>query len=270
MSKRKSNNIKDYSYKRQRIKQYSRLNSVIKLQKFWRIKKNRKLRKRIWEIVENCKRPWDNLDIEKDLSYYKFLKEENLNFIIVDLLLKTEDKLEEFEFDDFKLLLKFLELCKFDIVKLLNIRCEYYELYPVEVIIIFSQKINTLDQLKYKINYLIGKGVNLNFGKVTGGWSLFHSLFSIYFNEDLSDVVKKGTGSSDNYKEKDKLKKIVSFLIDNGVTELNLLHGSEIKGSPLDMLDFDNDNLRKTEDGKKLYEFLMEKGFKSAEKLINS
>ena len=149
-----------------------------------------------------------------------------------------------------------MELCKFDIVKLLNTRNKYYELYPVEVVTIFSQKINTFEQFKYKINYLLGKGVNLNFGKETGGWSLFHSLFSIYFN--------------DNYDEKDKLKKIVLFLMDSGVTELNLLHGSEIKGSPLDMLDFDNDNLRKTEDGKKLYEFLMEKGFKSAEKLINS
>jgi len=256
MRKRKSNNINDYNYKRQRIEKYSRLNSAIKLQKFWRIKKNRKLRKRIWEIVENCKRPWNNLDYENDLSNYKFLKETNLNFIIIDLLFRIEDKLEKFKFDDLKLFIKFLELCKFDIVKLLNTRNKYYELYPVEVVTIFSQKINTFEQFKYKINYLLGKGVNLNFGKETGGWSLFHSLFSIYFN--------------DNYDEKGKLKKIVSFLIDNGVTELNLLHGSEIKGSPLDMLDFDNDNLRKTEDGKKLYEFLMEKGFKSAEKLINN
>lgn len=256
MTKRKlDKSPRDYNYKRQRKEKYLKLKSCLVIQKFLRTKKNRKLRKRIWEIVENCKRPWDNLDIEKDLSYYKFLKEENLNFIIVDLLLKTEDKLEEFEFDDFKLLLKFLELCKFDIVKLLNIRCEYYELYPVEVITIFSQKINTLDQLKYKINYLIGKGVNLNFGKETGGWSLYHSLFSIYFK--------------DNYDGKDKLKKIVSFLIESGAIELNLLHGSVVKGTPLDMLDFDNDNdkLIKTKDGKKLYEFLMKKGFKSADNL---
>ena len=94
-----------------------------------------------------------------------------------------------------------------------------------------------------------------NFGKETGGWSLYHSLFSIYFK--------------DNYDGKDKLKKIVSFLIESGAIELNLLHGSVVKGTPLDMLDFDNDNdkLIKTKDGKKLYEFLMKKGFKSADDL---
>ena len=105
MTKRKLNESpRDYNYKRQRKEKYLKLKSSLVIQKFWRTKKNRKLRKRIWEIVENCKRPWDNLDIEKDLSYYKFLKEENLNFIIVDLLLKTEDKLEEFEFDELELL----------------------------------------------------------------------------------------------------------------------------------------------------------------------
>lgn len=254
MTKRKLNESpRDYNYKRQRKEKYLKWKSILVIQKFWRLNKNKRLRNKVFEIVKNCETPWHDLIIEKDFSNYKFLKEKNLNFIIVDLLCRIEDKLYKFKFEDFKLLVNFLELCKFDIVKLLNTRNKDYELYPVEVVTIFSKKGNTLYQLKDKINYLVSKGVDLNFGIKTKCWSLFHSLFTTYFE--------------DNYDGKDKFKKIVSFLIESGATELNLLHGSVVKGTPLDMLDFDNDNdndkLIKTKDGKKLYEFLMKKGFKS-------